>query len=282
MNESRDDITNEPPRREDGFAEQSTTSTYDDDYLVDPAELLRQRKRQRKWLIEGCSVGITLLVALLAGLAITFVTKARQEAQSRQERYNTKLIVLAMNNVASNTSTGDIPPSYGEVPVGSGHTASFFEHLLPFIDESGLNFSQQRDVPIKTYIAPHDPRNKGKDGTISYCSNATLLNGQPRLPQSFNGRTSSTICVMERSGLDGAHKWSNQNNYLGAPGQPPPFPQVGVDPSAYLDGSPQGFWPTGCFVGMGDGSSRYVTTSESNCWNWACDPALTGSQPSNW
>ena len=134
------------------------------------------------------------------------------------------------------------PPhaSYGEWPAGSGHSLSFFAAVWPYIvqwDTTGTRPPPGPDYPFKMYMAPADSRNPGTDGTISYCSNATVLSGRPRLPSSFYGKTATTVCVMERSGMDGAHTWSGQNNYLGAPGAPPPFPQIGVQPSAYLDGS---------------------------------------------
>ena len=92
----------------------------------------------------------------------------------------------------------------------------------------------------------------------------------------------NTICIMERSGLDGAHKWTNANNVLGAPGNPPPFPQIGVAPAAYADTSPQGFTSSGCVVGMGDGSARVITNMQQNAWKWACDPANKSQVPADW
>jgi hypothetical protein len=285
MNESRDDITNEPPRREDGIAEQPAAPAHGYDYPVDVATVLQQRKKKRLLLFLGVGVGIAIL-GLLTGQAITFVAKVHEAADRTQSMNNLKQMTIAMNNIASNTTTNDIPPAYGAFPVGSSQSRSFFTHLLPYIIPSVpygfYDTNSQMSFPVQTYIAAADSRNPQTNSTISYCSNATVLNGHPRLPGSFNGRIATIICVMERSGLDGAHTWSNQNSYLGAPGTSPPFPQIGVDPAAYLDGSPQAFVSAGCLVGFGDASVRLVTKTQSNGWNWACDPALTGPTPSDW
>ncbi len=134
------------------------------------------------------------------------------------------------------------------------------------------------DEPVKTYIAPCDPRNLGTNATISYCTNGTVLSCTPRYPTSFGGRTSSIICVMERSGMDGAHKWNNTNNVLGTPGNAPPFPQLSANPSTYKDGSPQGFYPSGsCIVGFADGHAKLIVAKDQALWNGLCDPA--GSPP---
>jgi hypothetical protein len=282
MNEPRDDFTDEPPRREDGIVGQSPASAHGYANPVDVAGTPQQSRKNWLLYVVGACLGIALLAALMIGLVITGLAKARHAAERSQSAHNLKQMTLALNNVATNTVSGNIPPAYGQFPIGSDRSASFFEHLLPYIEQAGLYGRRNPEDSVKTYIAPVDPRNHGMDGTISYGSNATVLTGQPRFPNSFGGRSATIICIMERSGLDGAHKWSNQSNYLGAPGTPPPFPQIGVDPSAYLDGSPQGFVSAGCLVGLADGSVRLVTKTQTNGWNWACDPALTGPQPSNW
>ena len=154
--------------------------------------------------------------------------------------------------------------------------------MLPFIEEHGL-YQSKADLPVRNYILRYDPRNPGTDSTISYCTNGTLLSqSQPRLPGSFGGRTSNIVVVMERSGMDGAHKWTNSNNVLGTPGNPPPFPQFGVSPAEYLESSPQGFTWDRCVIGLGDGSARTITTSQKNGWPWACDPADKSQPPSDW
>jgi hypothetical protein len=230
------------------------------------------------------SLVVLVVLALTCGLAVTKLNAARAEADTATSTNNLRQMVLAVNNVSCCTAAGVIPPAYGVFPGVEGK-ASFFFHLLPYIEQFDL-YKEPKDALVKTYVVPLDRRNKGKDATISYASNATLLginpNESPCLPASFGGRTSSIIVVMERSGLDGAHKWNNDKNYLGKPGTPPPFPQIGVEPAKYKDGSPQGFTEAGCKVGLGDGSVRTVGPKSPNGWKWACNPRDENKQPADW
>jgi hypothetical protein len=80
-----------------------------------------------------------------------------------------------------------------------------------------------------------------------------------------------------------AHKWTNTNNVLGTPGQPPPFPQLNTAPLAYVEGSPQGFVSGSCNVALADASVRPITSSlNPNTWKWACDPSSESSPPPDW
>jgi hypothetical protein len=280
MSEPNSDITNEARRNEIGIVAQPPQPILDKVVPLPPTTSKPQRL--------PCDVLVCLLVACLlllsVGLTIVGVAKVRYAAYGRRQMTNVKEMVLAVNTIAGNTTTGDIPPVYGEFPAGSGQTGSFFYHLLPYLWDAPLNlYNFPRDVPVSTYIHPADPWNPGTNSTISYASNGTLLNGKPRLPSSFGGRTSGMIVVMERSGLGGAHKWINTNNSLGVPDSPPPLPQFGVSPLAYLDGSPQALTSAGCQVGMGDGSARMVSQASATAgWSWACDPTDTRNQPSGW
>src|SRR5205807_797784 len=88
---------------------------------------------------------------------------------------------------------GCLPPANGRFPSQSGPDGSFFYHLLPFIEEKGL-YDNPADVPVKWYIAPGDPRNSGKDSTISYATNGVVFRAEEvRTPNSFYGRTFSII-----------------------------------------------------------------------------------------
>jgi hypothetical protein len=228
-------------------------------------------------------LGWGLGTLLLCGLAIAAVARTREAAARAQSKNNLMAMGVAVSNLASNCpGQAYIPPASGAYPSGSPNR-SFFAHLQPYIESPDKG---SHDIPVRTYIAPADPRNPGTDATISYASNATLLGvtppTPPRVPQAFNGRTSSLIVVMERSGLDGAHKWNNlDSNWLGERNSPPPPPQFGAAPFAYLDGSPQAFTSAGCMVLLGDGTARPVGSKIAPAvWNSLCDPSA--SAPPDW
>jgi hypothetical protein len=283
MSEPTDRITTEP--------EPDTTA-----FTGEPAQpLLCQQTAgttdiavRRRWLplvIAGAIVGAVIVLA--AGLVPLSIVKMQEARDRTQSQNNLAQMGKALHNCAANTpAQGYVPPSYGTFPIG-GPSGSFFFHLLPYIESRNI-YSGPLNFPIKTYISPADSRNPGTDATISYCSNATLLGVDeakpPQMPYSFFGRTTGVIVVMERSGLDGAHKWSDDTNYLGDRNNPPPPPQIGVRSANWVDGSPQAFTSVGCQVLLGDGSSRVVDTSNLRgwAWNWACQPWDTRPEPPEW
>ena len=281
MNEPNEDITDQPqgvpPRRNGSTGPGRQENAYEPEGGQPPPP--KSRVLPYLLLASGI-VGLVLCCPLMGvGILIPAVAKVREAAARTQSMNNVKQMGLAVNNVASMTATGEIPPSYGDFPSVNPRSGSYFYHLLPYI-EYGHLYNSPSDLPVKTYITQTDTRNPGINATISYCSNGTLLSGKPHFPTSFGGRTSSIICVMERSGMDGAHKWTTRNSYLGAPGSPPPFPEIGIDPGKYADGSPQGFTSAGCIVGFGDGSARLITNNENTSWKSFCDP--NGPPPLGW
>src|SRR5580658_9892506 len=78
---------------------------------------------------------VIAIIAILIGLLIPAVQKVRESAQRTQSENNLKQIGLAVNNIASNDSTGDIPPAYGPWPAGGTVSQNFFESLLPYIEQ---------------------------------------------------------------------------------------------------------------------------------------------------
>ena len=85
-----------------------------------------------------CGFTLFQLLLLLALLAILFalllpaVVKLRLAAARTQSINNLKQMVLAINNVASNTATGELP---------SGEDDNHFSvsaHLLPYLEQNNL------------------------------------------------------------------------------------------------------------------------------------------------
>ena len=249
---------------------------------------VRPLPNNRKWLLVGLGGLLVCLAAVGVGLAILAVAKMREAEARAQSQNNLMQMGIAMNNIASNSpAQAYIPPASGKFPSASENDDSFFFHLLPYMEGQGLyrGFARQSNLPVKTYCVHADRRNPGTDSTISYASNATFLGVNPptppRLPQ-WNGRASGLIIVMERSGLDGAHRWdNNKNSWLGQQNSPPPLPQFGAAPSAYQDGSPQAFTSAGCMVLLGDGTVRPIESKIAPAvWNSLCDPSA--SAPPDW
>jgi hypothetical protein len=227
------------------------------------------------------------MMMLSCGVVPSGAIKLAEKADNEKSLNNAKQITLALRNMAGNSPNGDIPPAWGNFPPGAGGPSkSFFFYMLPYIGEQQL-YNNPKDAPVKTYIAPTDVRNPGNNATISYAANGVLLGiapPTPHFPASFSGRVDGIIVVMERSGLNGAHKWNASTNTttLGKPGSLPPFPQFGAEPSAYQDDSPQAFTSAGCVVGLGDGSARNITDNMGVAWKWACNPQDWGPPPAGW
>jgi len=253
---------------------------------------------------------VIAIIAILIGLLIPAVQKVREAAARAQSLNNCKQMVLAVNNVASNTGTGDIPPSIGQFPAGSALTISFFTALLPYIEQQNLYTSWSTGstaatpviptAPVKTYIAPSDPNNTGTTNAISYGSNGGLLGTSTpaHLPSSFGGRTSGCIVVFERSAISGA-TWNSiaSETTTAAPttsttasylidanfASTPQFTSAGTWTVGTTATTATALTSAGCIVGMGDGSARIVTSGNATAgWSWAMTPTNTAPQPSGW
>src|SRR5581483_12334169 len=101
------------------------------------------------------------LLAILFALLVPALAKARLSAARAQSLNNLKQMCLAINNVASNTATGDLP---------SGEDDNHFSvaaHLLPYIEQQNvyqmIDFKKSvddkanadaRKILIKTFISP--------------------------------------------------------------------------------------------------------------------------------
>ena len=175
---------------------------------------------------------VIAIIAILIGLLLPAVQKVREAAARTQSMNNLKQMALAVNNSASTSTVGYVPPSYGPYPPTNATQGnqSFFIWLLPYIEGGNLYTATANNstIPVKTFIAQGDPFNTGITNSISYGSNATVLGAAaigttsivppgantlvPTFPASFGGRTSGIMLVFERTAKCGA-TW---NSPLGA------------------------------------------------------------------
>jgi hypothetical protein len=216
-------------------------------------------------------------------------------------------MTLAVHNMAG-ARDGLMPPSYGfDPPSAGGSQGSFFVFILPYIEQdnvfnsplynpgSGGTWPVPVPVDVKTYQCPSDPTNLTGGYLTSYASNYSVFGqGGAKLPAVFASKgTSNTVLLMERyavaygpaTGGTGtaqyAHLWSGPDTYIVAATSPPPQPKPAA--VAALESSPQGCSSGGCMVGLGDGSTRNVSSGISpTTWNWAGDPNSLLATPSDW
>jgi prepilin-type N-terminal cleavage/methylation domain-containing protein len=253
--------------------------------------------------------------SLLFALFLPAIAKSRVAAVRAQSLNNLKQIGIATFGIVTRTD-GLMPPSTGRFPGEKGPNATIFFHMLSDIEQDNVYVKFKDDpskVPdtttIKTYLSTLDPScMKENTALTSYASNATVFGladgGSCRLPNSFNAKgTSNTVLFMERyarTGTKAAHYWydtaaTRTYLYPNAKGAEVSTnivnPQFGVafdstDP-AIIDDTAHAFTPMTLYVGLADGSARFVTPAitttftlakvkpDPSVWQWAC--ALGGT-----
>jgi prepilin-type N-terminal cleavage/methylation domain-containing protein len=250
---------------------------------------------------------VIAIIAILIGLLIPAVQKARELALVSQSRNNLKQMGLATANFAT-AHDSVLPPSAGSLP-GTTDIHSFFYFILPYIEQEnivaanpggqiGINIG----IPVKTFIAPLDPSNNETLQLTSYASNSALFKAvnnvsTANMTNSFGSKgTTNTVILMERYAFcpvgaslvlnNGHHIWSAGFTGLDCSTIPTGFsstPQFAPIATAADNRRPQGFTSSGCLVCLGDGSVRSVGPSLTQAtWTWACDPMNANPPGSDW
>jgi hypothetical protein len=272
--------------------------------------MFRPNERVRE--LVCLSLAAAAVMMLSCGGATTGVTKVSDAAEREKSTNNLKQIGIAVNNVAADTpAQAYIPPAGGRFPNGGPTNATFFFHLLPYVEQGNLynQFMTQPEKanrPVETFVAPLDTFNDGKSSLCSYAANAQFLSVDPPAPPRLTngGRTGLTVIVAERS----AKTKATWNAYTKANGPTPPsgpffyvyYPPMGAgtqkfEPiftdsstwpsSASATSPPTALSDSGMMVLMLDGSTRIVTADNiaKKAWLIVCDPVNQNVPvPSNW
>jgi prepilin-type N-terminal cleavage/methylation domain-containing protein len=166
---------------------------------------------------------VIAIIAILIGLLLPAVQKARESAARTQSSNNLHQMGIGIQTIAENND-GHLPPAAGAFPTTSKQGTLFF-HLLPYIEQTNLYelptgsstyASSGVYTPgsyVSTYYAPLDSSNPGNSAAISYASNSAVFGGllsvsaiagaqskPPRLPATFENKgTTNTILFLEHA-----------------------------------------------------------------------------------
>jgi prepilin-type N-terminal cleavage/methylation domain-containing protein len=268
---------------------------------------LRRALRRPKGFTLVELLVVIAIIAVLIGMLLPAVQKAREAAAITESANNLKQMGLAIHNFAGDNE-GTMPPSFGN-PYGGTVQQSLFYFILPYIEQGNivtqypleqLSSNTEINLPVKTFIALGDPTNKPSSDMTSYASNSNLFTATARMPTSFEPKgTSNTVMLMERYAfaalLGGGvfspaaratrfHHWSTPNTSINFhTSRSANYPQFAPIPSEAVNSVPQGFSPSVMQVCLGDGSVRGINPGMAKAtWAWACDPANSNPPPSDW
>lgn len=256
------------------------------------------------------------LVAILAGLSVIAVVRAREAGVRAESSNNLKQIILAVHHYADQNA-GRLP-TVGDVLADQSNPdiiflnvpeIALFVQILPFIDQGNM-LPQGGYSPVSLYVSPADPSAQiaiaNGYAVSSYASNAQVFGRDPRLPGTFADGTSNTIAFAEhyaqcgettffywRSSFPHRAAFADRGDVIPVTtGQPPVsgdpnFPsftyQVAPPVSqcfAYLAQTPH---PSGMLVAMADGSVRQISPNISPATFWAAvTPAASDSLGADW
>jgi prepilin-type N-terminal cleavage/methylation domain-containing protein len=176
---------------------------------------------------------VIAIVAILIGLLLPAVQKARDAAARASCQSNMKQMALALHN--ANDTMGRLPPLVGRYPQGIGNTNTLTFWLLPYVEQDNLykaadNGAGSFDAylngvnltAVKVYQCPGDPSSVNgliNDGNLNgwgignYVPNAQVFagvdgdgnvynsEGCASIASTFQDGTSNTVVFAEKLGV---------------------------------------------------------------------------------
>jgi prepilin-type N-terminal cleavage/methylation domain-containing protein len=136
---------------------------------------------------------VIAIIAVLIGLLLPAILRARQAAFRIRSMNNEKQIILAVHHFAD--SNANRLPSIDGNTRSANRGLSLFAALLPYLDAPRA----VELFPINCLISPADPTAQAdsSEQLSSYAANAFVFQGDPTLSSTFRDGTSTTIAFGE-------------------------------------------------------------------------------------
>jgi prepilin-type N-terminal cleavage/methylation domain-containing protein len=241
---------------------------------------MRRRGRPGFSLIE-CLV-VVGIIAVLVGLMLAAVMRARDAGYRAESTNNLKQIMLAVHLFADGHD-GRLPTADGTPP---NRDQSLPAALLPYLEQQTAG---DRQSVIRNYLSPADPTRgealgEGAVVASSYAANGRVFVPGARYPQSIPDGTSNTVGFAEHYAYCagnpfavyaadvGLGNWPHRATFADmldcGPGSEALF-QVAPRPAACDPGLPQTPHPGGMLAALADGSVRQLSRGISPATFWA-------------
>ncbi len=219
-------------------------------------------RRNGLTLIELCVV--IAIIAIVLGLLLVAISRARESAARVASQNKLKQIILATHSYAA-TNNSRLPSFDGNAQ-SSNAGVPLFIAILPFIDGVLYNYllnTSDPYPPIEYFISPADPTASegitAGEGLCSYPANAEVFQENPRLPFSISDGTSNTIAFAEhysyRCGGDSGSSFLYWLPFNSGGSRTPTFAETGVITS----GTPP------VSSGYNAGETFQIAPSQLNC-----------------